>query len=352
MEQHHDEYLDNPEAANNSRAAAEVVNEVLKRILDELKPGKNVYELCVMGDNEIMNEVGKVRKKVKQKGVAFPTCINVNQIVAHNSEVDTKQNYVLQQNDVVRVDLGVHIDGYIAVAAQTIVLTNETIVGKPADCIAAADCAINACLRLMKPGCKNTELSDVIGAIAAEFDVSAVEGVLCHQMKRYVIDGNQTALTKPTEEHQVDEFEFKPYETYQLDMVFTTGKSTRLFEGPKKPTIYKRSPEVATPYFNTKAAQHTYTNMRHFNDLPFSIRALENPMEGRLGINELYNNRVVDRFPILMAKRNDFVVHLKTTVHILPSQVKSVTGIPTPQPFQATRHLQNPAVLDLLNKSL
>ena len=51
-------------------------------------------------------------------------------------------------------DLGVHIDGYIAVVAHTLVVGNKELTGKRADCMAAAFTAMEVATRLMKPGHK------------------------------------------------------------------------------------------------------------------------------------------------------------------------------------------------------
>jgi len=54
-----------------------------------------------------------------EKGIAFPTCISLNNCVGHHSPLPESEG-VLKENDVIKIDLGVHLDGYIAVAAQTV----------------------------------------------------------------------------------------------------------------------------------------------------------------------------------------------------------------------------------------
>lgn len=61
-------------------------------------------------------------------------------------------------------DLGVHIDGFIATQAQTIVVGAgaEPIKGKTADAILAARTAFDAALRLIRPG---KSVGDVAGPL-------------------------------------------------------------------------------------------------------------------------------------------------------------------------------------------
>ena len=54
----------------------------------------------------------------------------------------------------VKIDMGAHIDGFIAVVAHTVVISDEKtkITGRKADTILAAHLASEAALRLVKPG--------------------------------------------------------------------------------------------------------------------------------------------------------------------------------------------------------
>jgi len=62
-----------------------------------------------------------------EKGIAFPTSISINEICAHYSplvsDANEKEKEVatIKEGDVVKVDLGVHIDGYIALVGHTVV---------------------------------------------------------------------------------------------------------------------------------------------------------------------------------------------------------------------------------------
>ena len=61
---------------------------------------------------------------------------------------------VLQDGDVVKIDMGAHIDGFIAVVAHTIIVSDgkSKITGKKADALIAAHLCAEAALRLVKPG--------------------------------------------------------------------------------------------------------------------------------------------------------------------------------------------------------
>merc|ERR1719261_2279988 len=62
----------------------------------------------------------KEGKKI-EKGVAFPTCISVNEVVGHFSPLKGESR-VLKEGDVAKIDLACHLDGFIAAAAHTVIL--------------------------------------------------------------------------------------------------------------------------------------------------------------------------------------------------------------------------------------
>lgn len=63
----------------------------------------------------------------------------------------------MKDGDVVKIDLGVHFDGYVALAAHTVVCQaqNSVVAGRKADIILAAYKQAQAAFRLLKPGNTN-----------------------------------------------------------------------------------------------------------------------------------------------------------------------------------------------------
>lgn len=147
------------------------------------------------------------------------------------------------------------------------------------------------------------------------YGVHPTEGVLSHQLKRYVIDGPQVILLKSTLDHQVQEFTFKEYEVYAIDVVLTTGQG-KLRELQYKPTIFKRHPETDY-HVKLTSSKHVLKEIKDkYQTLPFHMKYLD-PKEGRLGMGELLKHNLVETFPVLMEKQSETVVHFKSTFFIL-----------------------------------
>lgn len=60
--------------------------EVLAKVLKKISVGSKIFDLCLFSDSALIEELGKVfNKKQLFKGIAFPTCISVNEVCGYNS---------------------------------------------------------------------------------------------------------------------------------------------------------------------------------------------------------------------------------------------------------------------------
>lgn len=94
----------------------------------------------------------------------------------------------LANGDLVKIDLGAHIDGYIAVGAHTLVvggLTEDMKTGLRADVMVAAWRAADVASRLIKNGNTNAMVTEAIKRIAEAYNVRAISGTVMHEMKRW-----------------------------------------------------------------------------------------------------------------------------------------------------------------------
>ena len=102
----------------------------------------------------------------------------------------------------------------------------------------AADVASKT-VNTIKVGNTNTMVTDAIAKVAANFGVTPIQGVLMHQMKRFVIDGNKVVIQKSEVDQEVDEIKFEPYEVYAVDIALSTGEG-KPKEKDAKTTVFKR----------------------------------------------------------------------------------------------------------------
>lgn len=199
----------------------------MNEILTHLRVGVKVVEACQLADRLIEAECSKIHnKKPIHKGIAFPTCLSINEICGHYSPLKD-DSVVIKEGDLVKIDLGVHIDGYIALVGHTTVVQSDKaapIVGRHADVILAAYQSVQAALRQLKPGFFNNQVTKTIEKVANSYKVNPLEGVLSHELKKHLIDGNNAIINKETYDQKVEDHEFQVNEVYALDVIMSTGE--------------------------------------------------------------------------------------------------------------------------------
>ncbi|KAL5742511.1 hypothetical protein ACOSP7_029243 [Xanthoceras sorbifolium] len=336
--------LTSPEVVTKYKSAAEIVNKALQLVVSACKPGTKIVDLCEKGDSYVREQTGNMYKNVKKKierGVAFPTCVSVNNVVCHFSPLASDET-VLQEGDVVKIDLGCHIDGFIAVVAHTHVLQEGPITGRAADVIAAANTAAEVALRLVRPGKKNKDVTDAIQKVAAAYDCKIVEGVLSHQLKQFVIDGNKVVLSVSNPETRVDDAEFEENEVYAIDIVTSTGDGKPKLLDEKQTTVYKRAVDK-NYHLKMKASRFIFSEIsQKFPIMPFTARALEEK-RARLGLVECVNHDLLQPYPVLHEKPGDYVAHIKFTVLLMPNGSDRITCHAL-QEVQPTKTIDDPEI--------
>jgi methionine aminopeptidase len=125
-------------------------------------------------------------------------------------------------------DLGVHIDGYVAQVAHTIVVganaDAKKVKGKKADAIISARNCYEAAIRLVKEGNINSQVTKIIDQISRIYKTNPLEGVLSHRVKKHLIDGDDVIINKETPEQKVAEHKFEKNEVYVIDVIISSGE--------------------------------------------------------------------------------------------------------------------------------
>lgn len=98
-------------------------------------------------------------------------------------------------------------------------------------------------------------------------------GVLSHQVKRYIVDGNRVIINKETQENKVDEFEFEENEVYCIDLLFSTGEG-KAREAEAKTTVYKRAVDVEYNLKLKASREAMHEINKKFPTFPFTLRYL------------------------------------------------------------------------------
>jgi len=213
----------------------------LEKAISLCVDGADISTICGTVDNFITEELQKTfsnkKSKKLERGIAFPTCVSVNEICGNYSPCPD-DSLKLKNEDVVKIELGAHIDGYAANCGHTIVVGGKAK-GKQADVILAAYDAFLAATRSIKVGGLNQDVTAKIAAVCADYEVEPMQGVLSHKTKKHLIDGNECIINKETPEQRVEDWEFAPGDVIHLDVYASTGDGMGR-ESELRTTVFSR----------------------------------------------------------------------------------------------------------------
>lgn len=341
------------------KMASEITNRVLKEVMDKAVANTSAVELCAFGDQRIAEETEKVFKKEKnmKKGTAFPTCISCNNCICHFSPLRSDPDYLIKDWDLVKIDLGCHVDGFIAVAAHTFVVgasKDKKVTGRKADVILAAYYAAEAALRHLKPGSSNYSITETVDKVAESYKCKPVEGMLSYQLEKNVIDGKKHIIQNPNEMQKkegCEKCEFNLHEVYALDVLISTGEG-KPKEADTRTTVYKRKDLIYQ--LKMKASKNLLSEAeKKYGMMPFTLRNFEEEGKARLGITECVKHDLMEPYPVYYEKEGEFVAEFKFTVLVMPNNTMKITGLPVDlEAYQTENSITDEATKALLALSL
>jgi len=162
------------EAIRKQKEAFEKMKIVLEYAKELIKPNVKILEIAEA-----------IEKKIFEVGAkpAFPVNIGINEIAAHYTPSIEDQT-ILKEGDMVKVDIGLHIDGYISDNAFTI------LVGKNSHpMIEAARKAVEEARKILRENVKIREISEVIENTVVSSGFNVVKNLTGHYLDRYVVHG-------------------------------------------------------------------------------------------------------------------------------------------------------------------
>ncbi|SCZ94027.1 BZ3500_MvSof-1268-A1-R1_Chr6-1g08374 [Microbotryum saponariae] len=322
------------------KAAGTVVSSAVQTLIAKCLEGANVLELCVEGDKLIEQGVAGLYNKVKglPKGVAFPTSLSINSNLQNYNPLPSDKSATattLAQNDVVKICLGAHIDGYAVVAAETIVIGSTPIKEVRADLLSAAHYAAEAALRVVKPGIKNWEITDVIKKVLSEYEsvgVKGVEGVLSHQHEQNSIEAKKGIVAFPSMSQRADSdnaYLFEEGEVYGLNVLVTNGEKAFKTADRSATTIFSKT---STTYnLKMKTSRATFSEItKKAGPFPFTLRVLEEEAKARMGVKECVDHNLLKPYEVLTTdKTTDLSAQVFLTFALTKTGVTRLSLAPT-----------------------
>ncbi|KAG6837313.1 hypothetical protein H0H93_011408 [Arthromyces matolae] len=207
---------EDPETTYQSiRKAAEVHRQVRQYARKTIRPGMTMTEIV---ENIEAGTRALVEENGLEAGVGFPTGVSLNHCAAHYTP-NAGDTTVLQQGDVLKVDIGVHVKGRIADSAFT--LNFDHTYDKLLEAVKAAtdtgirEAGIDVRLGELAGYIQETMESYEVEVDGKVYPVKPIENLSGHSINPYQIHGGKSVLlVKNDDQTKMEEGEYFAIETF------------------------------------------------------------------------------------------------------------------------------------------
>ena len=213
---------------------------------------------------------------------AFPCNISMDRIAAHYTPTPGDES-VFGEN-MVKLDIGVHVDGYIADAAVTVDLS-----GHP-ELVDASRAGLDAAVELVKPGVSTAEIGTIIEKTITGYGFKSVANLTGHGLEMYSAHAEppipNKAMEKGVELKEGDVIAIEPFATNGIGRI-TEGPVVEIFGfTAHRPVRYPQARDLMKEI------------LEKYNTLPFARRWLKGERIDYT-LNQLLKSGVIHRYPIL-----------------------------------------------------
>ncbi len=230
-----------------------------------------------------------VEDNIKKMGgsIAFPAQISLNNVAAHYCPTDN-DDIAFKEGDVAKLDIGVHINGFIADTALSVNL------GFDDDLLKASKEALSEALKIVRPGVTLGEIGKRIQDTINSFDLLPVRNLSGHGLGRFIIHDKPSIPNIATN----DNTELKEGMVIAIEPFATNGRG-EIYES-SNPSVFSM---IQAKPSRSMITRQVFKEIINYNGLPFTTRWLTRKFgEGktRFAIRELLQNNSIIAHPPLL----------------------------------------------------
>jgi len=316
----------NSEFLTDYRHAAEAHRQTRQWAQKFIQPGKTLLEVADGIEDSVRALVGHQGLEEGdglKAGMGFPTGLSINHCAAHyNPNAGNKM--VLQQDDVLKVDIGVHVNGRIVDSAFTLAWNPRYD-----PLLEAVKAATNAGIKEAGIDARLGEIGGVIQEVMESYEVElngttypvkSIRNLNGHTINHYSIHGSKSVpIVKSNDQTKMEEGDVFAIETFG-----STGNGYVHEEG--EVSHYAKRGDAQKVDLRISSAKSLLSVInKNFGTLPFCRRYLDRLGQEKylLGLNNLVANGIVESYPPLVDKKGSYTAQYEHTILIRPT-VKEV----------------------------
>lgn len=275
--------------------AGKIAGEVREKVRETNWVGKTVFEICE-----------QVEKEIRKKGAkcAFPVNTSINEVAAHYT-AEPNDPLTITDSDLVKIDLGAQINGYIADTAVTVCYDPQFD-----GLVQAAEDALSNAMSMIKTGVKASDIGRKIETTIKQMGYKPIANLSGHSLEQYTIHAGKSIPNI----WSIGGFSLSEKTAYACEPFVTTEQGGGFVRNGKTKNIYALNSRKKTK--NEQADKLLDYIWENFNMLPFALRWLSKDFEEKEVkdlLNHLIKKKAVQAYPVLIEVNEQRVAQAEHT---------------------------------------
>ena len=280
--------------------AGKIAGEVRENVRKKDWIGSTLAEICEYVESEIIKRGAKC---------AFPVNTSLNEVAAHYT-AEPNDPKTVSDSDLIKIDLGAQINGYIADTAVTVNYDPQYD-----SLVQAAENALQAAMSMIKVGVKSKDVGRKIQNTIMDMGLKPIANLSGHSLDQYTIHAGKTVPNMWT----IGSFSFSENEAFACEPFVTTKNALGFVRNGKIKNIFALASRKMTKDDEAdKLLEYIWNN---FNMLPFALRWIVKEWEekeARRLLDFLVKKKVVKAYAILVEANGKTVAQAEHT--FIPTQ--------------------------------
>ncbi|PIW32875.1 MAG: type II methionyl aminopeptidase [Nitrosopumilales archaeon CG15_BIG_FIL_POST_REV_8_21_14_020_37_12] len=262
--------------------AGKIAAEVREMVRKKNWIGKTVYEICEEVEGEIVKRGAKC---------AFPVNTSINEIAAHYT-AEPNDPITIKDSDLVKIDLGAQINGYIADTAVTVCYDPQYD-----GLVQTAEDALSNAMSMIKAGVKASDIGRTIEATIKQMGFKPIANLSGHSLEQYTIHAGRSIPNI----WSIGGFSLSENTAYACEPFVTTENGGGFVRNGKIKNIFALNSRKKTK--DEQADKLLDFIWERFNMLPFALRWITKEWDekkARESLEYLIKKKAVQAYPILI----------------------------------------------------
>jgi len=290
--------------------AGKIAAEVREMVRKKDWIGKSVYDIC----EEVEGEIKKRGAKC-----AFPVNTSINEIAAHYT-AEPNDPITIKDTDMVKIDLGAQINGYIADTAVTVCYDAQFD-----GLIQAAEEALGNAMSMIKAGVKASDIGRTIETTIKQRGYKPIANLSGHSLDQYTIHAGKSIPNI----WSIGGFSLSENSAYACEPFVTTEQGGGFVRNGQIRNIFAINSRKKTKH--EEADRLLDFIWEEFNMLPFALRWItkewDEKQAGEL-LDVLIKKKAIQAYPVLIEVNEQKVAQAEHTFIPLENGVTVTTKDP------------------------